>query len=339
MGRTPRVKQGISMGLSIVLVLTLGPGGVSSLAYQSTEPPAPSGTASNYPGQGVPATADELQSLVAPIALYPDALVAQILSAATFPDQVAVANYWVQQNKSLTGSALMTAVDKQTWDPSVKALTQFPSVLNNMAQNLSWTSELGEDYQLKKNAGGQWYFDVAAGKDEILARRIGGDEITAIGVCAALADAQTQYFSQKHGGAKEYAQKFISDAGEQNGLYWESPQGSPRSPLGPLVAFATEQQNTIKPDAAQPFYGYYFRLLENQGSDAKGGAKSYLANGMMTRGFAYVAYPSKYDDTGIKTFIINQDRVVYEKNIGKDTTDVAKAMTEFNPDKSWTALN
>jgi len=133
-----RAKQGTSLGLSILLILTIGPGNVTSMAYQSTT--------SSYPGQGVPATADELQSVVAPIALYPDSLVAQILSAATFPDQVADADYWLQQNKTLTGSALMTAVNKQSWDPSVKALTQFPSVLHNMAQNLAWTSQLGEDY-------------------------------------------------------------------------------------------------------------------------------------------------------------------------------------------------
>jgi hypothetical protein len=189
-----------------------------------------------------------------------------------------------------------------------------------------------------KNAGGQWYFDAAAGKEEIVARRIGRDEIVAIDVCQALADAQEQYFSQKHGGVRQYAQKFLSDAGQQNGLYWESPQGSPRSPLGPLVAFATEEGFTIKPDAAQPFYGYYFRRLDKQGSGAKGGAKPYVVNGKMTGGFAYVAYPAKYDDSGVKTFIINQGRVVYEKNLGKDTADVAKSLTEFNPDNTWTAL-
>jgi Protein of unknown function (DUF3300) len=133
-----KARQGTSLGLSILLILTIGPGNVTSMAYQSTT--------SSYPGQGVPATADELQSVVAPIALYPDSLVAQILSAATFPDQVANADYWLQQNKTLTGSALMAAVNNQTWDPSVKALTQFPSVLHNMAQNLAWTSQLGEDY-------------------------------------------------------------------------------------------------------------------------------------------------------------------------------------------------
>ena len=110
-----------------------------------------------------------------------------------------------------------------------------------------------------KTASGQWYFDAAAGKEEILARRIGRDEIVAMDVCGALADAQAQYFAQKHGGVKQYAQKFISDPGQQNGLYWESPAGAPRSPIGPLVAFATEEGLTIKPDAAQPFYGYYFQ--------------------------------------------------------------------------------
>jgi len=189
-----------------------------------------------------------------------------------------------------------------------------------------------------KSAAGQWYFDAAAGKKEIAARRIGRNEIVAMDACGALAEAQAQYFAQRHGGVKQYAQKFISDAGQQNGLYWESPPGSPRSPLGPLVAFATEEGLTIKPDSAQPFYGYYFRRLESQGPAAKEGAKPYVVNGKMTNGFAYVAYPAKYDDTGIKTFIVNQNGVVYEKNLGKETGSVAKSMTEFNPDSSWTAL-
>ncbi len=146
MGGLTRIKQGISIGLSTLLVFTIGPGAATSWAYQSTTTPTAGSTAPPYSGQGVPATAAELQSLVAPIALYPDALVAQILSAATFPDQIGAASYWMQQNPTLTGSALMQAVNKQTWDPSVKALTQFPTVLNNMAKNLAWTSQLGEDY-------------------------------------------------------------------------------------------------------------------------------------------------------------------------------------------------
>src|SRR5271168_4358646 len=191
---------------------------------------------------------------------------------------------------------------------------------------------------LLKNAAGQWYFVAAAGKEEILARRIGREELAAIDVSAALAAAQAEYFSQKHGGVKQYAQKFISDPGQQNGLYWESPQGAPRSPMGPLVAFATEEGLTIKPGAAQPFYGYYFHRLDSQGAAAKGGAKQYVVNGKATGGFAYVAYPAKYDDSGVQTFIVSQDRVIYEKNLGKDTANLAKAMTEFNPDSTWTPL-
>jgi hypothetical protein len=141
-----RAKQSLSVGLSVVLVFTLGPGVNTGMAYQTSAPAAGASTTSGYSGQGVPETAAELQALVAPIALYPDALVAQVLAAATFPDQVAVASYWVQQNKTLTGSALVTAVNNETWDASVKALTEFPSVLANMAQNLAWTSQLGEAY-------------------------------------------------------------------------------------------------------------------------------------------------------------------------------------------------
>jgi Protein of unknown function (DUF2950) len=189
-----------------------------------------------------------------------------------------------------------------------------------------------------KSAGGQWYFDAAAGKEELLARRIGRDEIVAIETCGALAQAQQQYFAQSHGGVKQYAQKFISDTGQQNGLYWQSPNGSPRSPLGPLVAFATQEGITIKPDAAQPFYGYYFRRLDGQGSAAKGGAKSYVVNGKAIGGFAYVAYPAKYNETGVQTFIVNQDETIYAKNLGTDTVNVAKSLTEFDPDKTWTKL-
>ena len=190
----------------------------------------------------------------------------------------------------------------------------------------------------KKNPSGQWYFDTTAGKEEILSRRIGRDENAAIDVCAALASAQAEYFSQRHDGVKQYGQRFISDPGKQNGLYWESAEGQPRSPVGPLVAFATDEGYNVKSGAHQPFHGYIFRILDKQGPDAKGGPKSYIVNGKMTGGFAYVAYPANCNDTGIATFVINQDGTVYQKNLGKDTADQAKAMTEFNPDKSWTAV-
>ncbi len=189
---------------------------------------------------------------------------------------------------------------------------------------------------LKKNGAGQWYFDTAAGKDEILSRRIGDNELAAMDVVAAMAAAQTEYFSQHRDGVKQYAQKFISDEGKQNGLYWKSPEGQPKSPLGPLAAYAaaTEGFNPVA-GKQQPFHGYFYRILTKQGTDAKGGAKDYVVNGKMTGGFAFVGYPEKYGDTGLTTFIINQNGIVYEKNLGKDTAEMAKAMEEFNPDKSW----
>ncbi len=191
---------------------------------------------------------------------------------------------------------------------------------------------------LKKNGAGQWYFDVAAGKDEILARRIGGNELAVIDVCAALADAESEYFSHHSGDTKQYAQKFISDSGKQNGLYWESQEGQPRSPLGPLAAFATTEGYTVKPDSHTPFHGYYFHMLTRQGSHAQGGAKDYVVNGKMVGGFAFVAYPAEYRNSGVMTFIINQDGVLLQKDLGKGTTEISTAMTEFDPDASWTPV-
>ena len=189
---------------------------------------------------------------------------------------------------------------------------------------------------LKKNSAGQWYFDTTAGKDEILSRRIGDNELATIDVVAAMADAQAQYLSQRHDGVKQYAQKFISDEGKQNGLYWKSPEGQPKSPLGPLAAYAAVTEGfTPEANKQQPFHGYFYRILTKQGPDAKGGTKDYVVNGKMTGGFAIVAYPEKYGDTGITTFVINQAGVMYEKNLGKDTIELAKAMTEFDPDKTW----
>lgn len=173
------------------------------------------GSPPGYAGQGAPMSANQIQQLVSPIALYPDALVAQVLGAATFPDQIAFADDWLQQNKNLTGQSLLQAVNDQAWDPSVKALTQFPSVLDNMAKSLSWTSALGETYQTQHN-------------DVMTARMVGG--------------------------------------------------------------------------------------------------------------FALVAYPAEYGNSGVMTFIINQDGVLLQKDLGKDTTQTATAMTKFDPDKSWTIV-
>jgi len=193
---------------------------------------------------------------------------------------------------------------------------------------------------LKKNSAGQWFFDTAAGRDEILARRIGRNELAVIEVCRALADAQAEYFSQPHdgGSAKQYAVKFISDAGKQNGLYWEPSEGQPRSPLGPLAAFATDEGYSVKADSQAPFHGYKFRMLKKQGSHAPGGAQDYVVDGEMVGGFAFVAYPAEYGNSGVMTFIINQDGVLLQKDLGKSTTETAKAMTEFDPDTTWSVV-
>ena len=188
---------------------------------------------------------------------------------------------------------------------------------------------------LKKDAVGQWYFDVAAGREEILARRIGRNELAVIDVCGALADAEAEYFSQHDGGTKQYAQKFISDSGKQNGLYWDSQEGQPRSPLGPLAAFATTEGYRVKPDSHMPFHGYYFHMLSRQGSHAQGDAKDYIVDGKMVGGFAFVAYPAEYRNSGVMTFIINEDGVLLEKDLGNSTTEIATSMTEFDPDAGW----
>jgi hypothetical protein len=188
---------------------------------------------------------------------------------------------------------------------------------------------------LKKNSDGQWFFDTAAGKQEILNRRVGRNELAVIDLCGTLVDAQAQYFAQKHGGVKQYAQKFISDPGQQNGLFWPETPGQPQSPIGPLAANATAEGYKADPSHHQPFHGYYFTILTQQGADAPGGAKDYVVNGKMTGGFAAVAYPAKYGDSGVMTFIVDKDGVVLQKDLGASTQQVASAITSFNPDKSW----
>jgi hypothetical protein len=190
---------------------------------------------------------------------------------------------------------------------------------------------------LKEKSDGQWFFDTVAGKDEVLSRRIGRNELAVIDVCNAVADAQAEYFAQPHNGqpAKQYATKFISDPGKQNGLYWKSEEGQPASPLGPLAAFATTEGYTVKPDAHVPFHGYYFRMLQGQTNKAPSGAKDYMVNGKMTGGFAFVAYPAEYGNSGIMTFIVNQDDVLLQKDLGKTTTESATSMNKFDPDGGW----
>jgi hypothetical protein len=183
------------------------------------------------------------------------------------------------------------------------------------------------------NKGNQWYFDTVAGEKEILCRRIGRNEMSAIHVSRGLAAAQREYRSAQD---NKYAQKIFSDEGQHNGLYWKAGDGEPQSPIGPLVALAVADGYTKGPDGAQiPYRGYYYRILTRQGKNAPGGARSYVLNRQMTEGFAFVAYPADYRSSGVMTFIVGPDGVVYEKDLGKKTDAHAKNIKEYNPDSSW----
>jgi hypothetical protein len=183
------------------------------------------------------------------------------------------------------------------------------------------------------NKANRWYFDAEAGKKEILYRRIGRNEISTIHVCEQLVAAQKEYWSQM----KAYAQKFFSNEGQRNGLYWKSAEGQPRSPIGPLVASAVAEGYTAPHDdaSATPYRGYLYRVLARQGANALGGAKSYIVDGKMTGGFAFVAYPAEYRTSGVMTFLVGEDGMVYSKDLGKDTAALAKAIKAYNPDSTW----
>jgi hypothetical protein len=186
--------------------------------------------------------------------------------------------------------------------------------------------------------GNSWYFDTAAGTQEILYRRVGKNELAAIQVCRELVDAQKEYDAEPHDGDKnpQYAQKLFSDPGKHNGLYWEAASGETTSPIGPLVASAANEGYTEASDhQPQPFQGYYFRILTGQGAKAPGGSRTYIVNGKMIRGFAFVAYPAEYRSSGVMTFTVDQDGIVYEKDLGPRTAEIAKTLTRYDRDASW----
>jgi hypothetical protein len=187
----------------------------------------------------------------------------------------------------------------------------------------------------------RWRFDTKAGAEEILNRRIGRNELTVIEVCRAYVAAQREYAVKNlgPGGSAEYTQHFMSTIGERDGLYWPVKAGEEESPLGPLIARARAagyRPGTphLKP---RPYYGYYFRILTQQGQNAPGGARNYIVNDHMTGGFALIAYPATYADSGIVTFIVNQDGIVFQKNLGPDTASIARQITQYDPDATWQA--
>ena len=189
---------------------------------------------------------------------------------------------------------------------------------------------------LVKNGSGAWFFDTESGKTEILQRRVGTNENDAIEILETLVQAQMDYAAEPRDGdtTKHYALKFMSDEGKQNGLYWKT-SGDAESPIGPLLVSAASEGYTVQQGKRDPFHGYYYRMLTKQGAAAKGGARDYVTNGKLTRGFAFLAYPAEYRNSGVMTFIVNQSGVVYQKDLGPQTADLAAAITEYDPDDSW----
>ena len=184
--------------------------------------------------------------------------------------------------------------------------------------------------------GKSWVLDIGQGKEEILNRRIGRNELHVIDVIDAYVAAQHEYASKdcRGGGKVEFAQRFISSPGSHDGLYWEAGEGEEQSPLGPLLARAAQEGYAAEGNLS-PFYGYYFKILKEQGEHAEGGRYQYVVNDKMILGFALLAYPAEYGNSGVMTFMVNQEGIIFEKDLGENTRSLAEAITVFNPDESW----
>ena len=187
--------------------------------------------------------------------------------------------------------------------------------------------------------GGKWYFDAKAGRDEILFRRIGGNELDAIEVCRGFVEAQKEYALERHDGStvNQYAQRIISTPGKQDGLYWKNADGTDGGPISEAVARAIEEG--YKVDKASAYHGYFFQVLKGQGPAAPLGELDYVISGAMIGGFALIATPAEYGVTGIQTFIVNHNGIVYQKDLGPDSLDLARQITRYNPDKTWVRTN
>lgn len=186
------------------------------------------------------------------------------------------------------------------------------------------------------NNHGKWYFDTDAGKDEILFRRVGRNELAARDALQNLVEAQKEYFAQPPAGLpKQFAKKLVSTEGRHDGLYWHGAYDEFYSPISALIAYAYGTDSTNKVGDPVPYNGYFFRILTSQGPHASGGAKSYIADGLMTRGFAFIAYPAEYRSSGVMTFIVDESGTISEKDLGPDTVKIAQATTAYDPDSTW----
>jgi hypothetical protein len=230
------------------------------------------------------------------------------------------------QDRNTVAAFAAKAREKNTVNPDPKNSNR--AILTVGAQDWPFPVPL-----VKK--GGKWYFDSPAGHDEILFRRIGGNELDAIQVCRGFVEAQIEYASEVHdeSGINQYAQKIISDPGKKNGLYWVNEDGTPGGPISEAIARAIEEGYSANQGSG--YHGYYYKVLKGQGPAAPLGELDYVIKGMMIGGFALVAVPSEYLITGVKTFMVSYDGIVYEKDLGPDSASIVKAMERYNPDKTW----
>lgn len=269
----------------------------------------------------------------------PHAGVAALVSAVKANNQAALRAILGPQGEVLIDSGDPVA-DRRRRRAFVAAYDRAARI--QIAGGTKATLVIGKDHwpmpiPLVKGARG-WYFDTRAGEQEILDRRIGRNELSAMQVCLAIVDAEREYVTrdQNGNGILEYAQRLVSTPGKHDGLYWQPAPGQPPSPLGPLLAEAAKGGYAAADGlASSPYHGYYYRILTRQGKDAPGGAYDYLVRGRMVGGYAVVAYPARYRVSGVMTFTVSHEGVVYQKDLGTNTEALASGMTTFDPDSSW----
>jgi len=271
----------------------------------------------------------------------PEAAVSALSRAAAQRDTNAIRAVFGPEGQALVSPDAVQA--SQGFNRFVQRLQERTRLLTNSDASLSL--EIGADawpFPIPLvNRGGQWFFDTAAGRAEILRRRIGQDELGAIAVCRAYVEAQREYAGQDRlgDGVLAYAQLLHSSPNRHDGLYWPAQAGEPLSPLGPLVAAAHlegyHHTSRMLNDQQAPYHGYYFKILTRQGKHAPGGKYDYVINGRMIAGFALVAWPAQWANTGVMTFVVNQQGQVFQRNLGPKTARLAAAMNRYDPDERW----
>jgi hypothetical protein len=271
----------------------------------------------------------------------PDAAAKELLRAVEAGDMAALGRLFGRNSAPIISSG-DAVQDKNTRARFVQKATEAMRVKVDPKNNNRALLLLGADkFQFPiplVRANGRWHFDTVAGKREVLARRIGSNELDAIAVCREYVQAQYQYaaaYSDRNG-VHQYAQRFISSPGSKDGLYW--PASSDASAISARITQAAAQGYRPEPGRMVPYHGYYYKILTAQGPDAPGGARNYLVQGLMIGGFGLLAWPAEYGNSGVMTFIVNQNGVVYQKDLGPNTPAIAQSMASFNPDRSWRAV-